>query len=644
MRGKLSALPVSARATALALAALLFSASSVSAATLTDERPFLSSFDGSDTTAGQFTGNGVNAVATDYASGDVYVIDGGNESVDRFNAAGEAQDFPAGSAAGTSSLLGPSPGVNFSDVESSNFFNFFPDIAVDNSGGLGGPGEGEQGRLYVSGLSGPVHAFDPEGNYLWTLPRKLGEALLTESACGLAVGPEGHLWVGVGARVPQGREKVLEFNISGSEAPGAPIDEFKVTSGNKTPCRLAVDNGGTNVYVAHSWVDSGGLGGLAKYSGGFFASTLTPEKTQAVALDQTIPTGHIFALHESSFREFDSSGAPVKTFGGDLIANSRGIAYNPTLDRTYVSDLASKAVKVFGPLASGTVPDVSTEASTEIALHAATAHGTINPQSVPNAYHFEWKEGTGSNWGTAESSAEQSIEPTDSDPHAVSLGLSGLKSNATYQVRLVGTNTENDLRSYAAPDTFSTLLPPPPSVSIDAIAPIDTDSAHIEATIDPIAEETSWKVEKSTDPTCASGFSAEPTQTIPEGESGSVAVEWDLEGLLPAQHYCVRITATGPGGNGSDTEKFSTDAIAPSDASTAFAAPRTDTTARINARVNPEGEADLSYRFELSEDGTNWTQLPIRVSSIGARKQILVAEELNRPRASHHLPLPSRPG
>lgn len=555
----------------LACVVLLLSAAPALAGTVTNDRPLLFSFDGSDTTAGQFAGdccNGITAVAVDNASGDVYVINGKpgakDGSVDRFNAAGEAKDFPAGPAAGTSSLFGPSSGLLFKEVEDSFFFDFFSDLAVDNSGGLGGPGEGEQGRLYVSGSDGPVHAFDPEGNHLWTLPRKLGGNPLTEGACGLAVDSEGHLWVGVG-----NRGKVLEFDNAGS--PPAQIGSFTATHGLKTPCRLGIDNSGTNAYVANAWNFSIPSGGLARYTNGVLGPTITPTATRAVAVDQTIPAGHLFALHDASFREFDSSGAPVGTFGGDLIGNGRGIAYNPVLDRTYVSDLASKTVKVFGPVTTGPAPDVTSKPATSITRTSARAQATINPQGLNHSYHFEWARGgnevqhlkvnarsgtfkvsitpggcctqfttdplpfdvspealeaeleglgpigagnvsvsgapadgqqtfgeydiaftgalggvnvdqlsresidlagsvdigtgapylsidttaPGPVWATASSSPPQSIAPTDAANHDVNFDLSGLRSNTSYSVRLVGINTANDLSAYASPPTSS---------------------------------------------------------------------------------------------------------------------------------------------------------------------------------------------
>jgi hypothetical protein len=74
----------------------------------------------------------------------------------------------------------------------------------------------------------------------------------------------------------------------------------------------------------------------------------------------------------------------------------------------------------------------------------------------------------------------------------------------------------------------------------------------------------------------------------------------------------------------------------PTDAFTAFAGPRSATTARLNGYVNPQG-SEATYRFEYSQDGSNWTTLPDQTTR-RAREQILVGEELTglSPNTTYH--------
>ncbi len=90
-----------------------------------------------------------------------------------------------------------------------------------------------------------------------------------------------------------------------------------------------------------------------------------------------------------------------------------------------------------------------------------------------------------------------------------------------------------------------------------------------------------------------------------------MAVSEEATGLLPSQHYCVRIGAKQQLRRSTPVEikQFTTEPVPPDQVSTAFAAPRTDTTARLNGYVNPEGST-LFYRFEYSGDGgETWVAL-----------------------------------
>ena len=602
--------------TALSLLALLLSAPPAPAAEVT-ARPLLFTFDGSDTTAGKFSFNIGHAADIDQATGNVYVIDKGKQVLDKFNPAGEAEDF---AAIGASSLA---PGLALGSLS---------DIAVDNSGGSGGPGEGEQGRIYVTGgvatVRDTVQAFTPAGESLWQVSG-------FDGAFGIEVDSEGHLWV-----TNNSASEVHEFDTTGAEPPDPeePIGSFSTAPDR--PGRLGLDASGEYAYVGFSFNGSG----VAKWElevvggevvGAEKVATIVSLRNKGIAVDQSSPTGHVFTLNvpESpeldSFSEFDSTGALLGTYdSAAALHEGQGIAHNAALDRVYVSDRTSNPVKVFGPEATGTVPDVAIEEATEEEIAKATLNGKVNPLGIPNSYYFEWKRDTHPEWAGATRTPAQSLPEEDAE-FPVSLELTGLKGNTTYQARLVGVNTENDLRNVSGPTTFTTLTAPLPTVEELEVSGITTESAHITATIDPQEDETTWRVQSSTDPACTSGFTDKPLQTIPAGEPGSVAVESDLEGLLPAQSYCVRIAATNSGGTTtSGTEEFTTEITPPSQVQTAFAAPRTDTGARLNGRVNPEGVA-LTYRFEYSTDGgETWIALPDKEDTSGERVQIVVADEL----------------
>ena len=90
----------------------------------------------------------------------------------------------------------------------------------------------------------------------------------------------------------------------------------------------------------------------------------------------------------------------------------------------------------------------------------------------------------------------------------------------------------------------------------------------------------------------------------------------------------MRASAQTKGSSARADTLFTTLTAPPTNAITAFAAPRTDTSARLNAYINPQGET-LTYRFEVSEDeGASWQSLPDRTDVGETHKEIVVGEEL----------------
>jgi hypothetical protein len=575
------------------LAAPVLSTTRASAAVVTD-RPLLFSFDGSDTTQGSFTFP--DDVEVDQATGNVYVFDrfGSNvtdRAIDKFDAAGVAQDF---SGLGESSLSVPSASSSTAR------------LAVDNSGA-------NPGRIYtIQDNGGFLRAYAPTGLPLW----QLSPPAAFNTSCAVAVDAAGHPWIS--DRVPP--QRLREFDSSGS--PPSQVGVIPYTSGGIFPCSIDFDSTG-NAYIA---VDEAGQG-THKYVGGVFDSTVDPLPSADVTVDKSAPAGHIFTAHDGSFNEYDSTGAPLGTFGANALSGTEGIAYNAALDRVYAVN--SGVVSAFGPVASGTVPDATIEASTAVGVFKATFHGKVNPQSVPNSYFFEWKKGTGSSWAGAESSAPQAL-PEDSSEHAVQFETGSLRGDTTYQVRLVTENSTNGLRLWSGADTFTTAqATAAPAVTIGSVTGVGPGTATVPGTINPEGDTAEWKVQVSVDPTCAGGFADEAMQVLAPGSEVPVDVSYDLQGLLADEHYCVRIAAANSFGiTTSAVEEFTTQAVVPTNVETTFVAPRHDTSAQLNGRVNPQG-ALLDYHFEYSKDsGGSWIPLSDQQEEGESREQIVVSQEL----------------
>jgi hypothetical protein len=583
---------------------MLASAATASGATITD-RPLLFRFDGADTTAGAFANPW--KIAIDDSSGVVYVSEnpefaGGREAVDKFHPDGSAWSFEA---SGSSSLSG---GVD-------NPFDGRLGVAVDNSGGP------NQSRLHVSQRLGKAtSAFAPSGSLLWKIP---------SSSYGfqpqdVAVDHSGHVWIAPGGEL--GSLTVKEYANTG--APPAPIGSLPV------PSVAGIDfDASENAYIVlgNSNGGIGNAGDVVKFSGGAKGPTIDSGAVDVYA-DQSGAGGHIFTAHREGFNEYDSKGAAIGSFGASAVLAGEGIAYSKALDRVYVVDHGMNVVDAFGPPVTGTVPDPTIAATDEIKVGQATLHGSVNPQGVSNSYHFEYApKGFFGDWREVSESTPQSL-PEDSASHAVSFHPTNLRGNTTYQVRLVGVNSANGLRLASGLSEFKTQqVAAPPPLTIDEPSAIASASAKVTGTINPLEDFVSWRVQKSTDPACAEDFSDEATQTLPgEARNVPVPVEYTMNGLLPAQHYCVRIVATNSlGSTISEVRELTTKADPPSEAEIASAAPRTDTTARLNARVNPEGEATLTYHFEYEEEGSGeWISLPDRQYVGSARRRVPIGQEV----------------
>ncbi len=589
----------------IVLGVAVFSGVSRASAATTTDRPLLFSFDGSDTTAGRF--KALRGIAVDETTGAVYVSDLGRSVVSKFNAEGEAEVF---STTGKSSLDGSdTPQKEFGNDGGAGPYG----IAVDDHGG-------NLHNIYIevrdSGGVGKVLAYDQTGQYLWQLP--FGAA---GHSCGIAVDLTGHLWV-----ADRDAERMREFANTGS--PPIEIQSISVP-GLAGPCGLDFDSLG-NAYTGKG--SGGGQHEIAKYAGSKLSKIIDASNSQGVTVDQSNPLGHIFTLHSggAGFNEYDASGTLIGGFGAKIFYEGEGIAYNPILDRVYVA--RGETVDVLGPVASGTAPDVIAEDASNVEISSAALHGKINPQGEASSYFFQWVGGTANNWDSAKSSTPQAL-PIDSTSHSVSADIDELSGGRTYQARLVGVNVNTKLREVSPPIEFTTLkAASPPGVSIGPPDNITASFAIAHGTVDPQKDYgTKYWFETSTDPACKTGFVARPRQDLKSAADNPVPVEEKMDGLFSSQHYCVRLAASNSASEEasiSEIEEFTTLANPPSEASTAFAAPRLDTSARLNARVNPEG-APLDYAFEWSADaGETWNQLPELENRSAAREQIIVSEEL----------------
>jgi hypothetical protein len=470
--------------------------------------------------------------------------------------------------------------------------------------------------------------------------------------------PSGHIFT-----VSGGRNESQEFTVD------ATAGQYRLSFGGDQTTDLPFDAGAEQVKAALEALPSVGPGNIwfvsEEPSGSHqfrfgFQNLLSHADLEPVGCeDGTTPlsggSGCSVATSEqgesSHFNEYAANGSQLGSFGSEYLDAGASVAYDPGLDRVYVADGGGvdgnsddssieagghPYIAAFGPPQTGTVADVSIEAPSSVGVSEATFKGTVNPQGTASEWRFEWRR-PGQSWLNGGSSPAQSL-PTDSSDHAVEFTTNALRGDSAYQVRLVAVNTANKLSGISEPEGFlTTKAAAAPVVTIDAPSAVTAHTAKITGTVNPEGDTADWRVQTSTDPACVEGFEDQPLQEITSGSSSPVPVEYEVTGLLASEHYCARIVATNSaGGTTSEAKEFETLEAAPTQVFTAYAAPRTDTSARLNGYLNPEG-SEADYWLEYSQDGSDWTALPTEQSS-EARRQIVVGEEVSglTPSTTYH--------
>jgi hypothetical protein len=464
--------------------------------------PFVGSF-------GSFSN--VQGVAVNQASGDVYVYDGRAGAVYKFDAAGAPVDF---SATATNAIVGV-PRASSAEGE----------IAVDSSSG---PAKGD---IYVAHTESSVLVYDEAGE-------KVGE--LTEVAgrpwgevCGVAVDPSGNVYVGLYPgtvdRYAPAANPVVNGDYTGS------------LYGVQKVCNIAADATGA------TYVDSWERGPVTKYEALQFnvlettASGIEVSQSgSTLAVDPSNGDLYVDSLNEVA--EFEPGGGALGGFGssgpGALNGSSYssyGIAVNGATHEVYVSDGAGH-ITIFGPRVL--VPGVSTGPAAGITDGAATVSGSVNPEGVP-VTSCEVEYGPSASYGQSAPCAQTPAEiGSGSAPVAVEARLTGLQPLTLYHYRLVAGNV--NAVSYGEDRTFTTLSPP--TVAEESVIEVTSNSATLQASLNPNGLDTTYRVEY--------GTSASYGASAPAGErdvgSGltGVSVSVPVQGLQPSTTYHYRFVAT----------------------------------------------------------------------------------------------------
>jgi hypothetical protein len=486
---------------------------------------FSKSFGGEGSGDGQLSRPG--ALAVNEETGDVYVIDRGNERVEIFSSSGAYVGQFNGSDT-------PAKAFSWASGETEGA------IAVDNSKN---PSDPSKGDVYVLDFGNfVIDKFTPGGVYLGqvtgespTVP--FSHAQFDEAPRDVGVDSNGELYVAVGYHggidvfndtptneyVKNVRPYFPVINLGGAVA--APVP---------SGIGLAFDSEGDFYLGSTRGQEKGGEHTpFAKFSArGEILRELVGGETSSSALAVDLSSNDVYADDETNVAVFAPSGAPIEQFGAAQMQASEGIAVDSSTGTVYASEAVGQEVDLFTAFV---VPDVTTAPASHFGETSVTVGGTVDPDGLPvTSCVFEY--GTSNSYGQSEAC---SPSPGSGDgPVAVSAQLKGLEPLTEYHFRL---NVSNANGSNQGQDrTFVT--PEPVAISEANVSDVSSASALFGAQIDPHGADTTYRFEYGTSVSYGESLPV-PAGDLGAGRSSELAAV-RAQNLAPETTYHVRVAAS----------------------------------------------------------------------------------------------------
>ena len=247
-------------------------------------------------------------------------------------------------------------------------------------------------------------------------------------------------------------------------------------------------------------------------------------------------------------------------------------------------------------------PTVETNAPSAITQSTATLNATVNPnEGAVSDCHFEY----GSTEAYGSTAPCSSLPGSGSSPVGVSAAAAGLSPNTTYHYRVLATSSGGTSRGA---DQTLTTLPTTPTVETTEASSLTQTTATLNATVNPNEGEVSdCHFEYGTSESYGSSV---PCSSLPGSGSIPVAVSAPATGLSANTTYHFRILATNAGGTTTGSDHSFTTLPSPPTVQTGVASAVGQTTASLNATVNPN-EGDVSdCRFEYGSSPSYGSSVP----------------------------------
>ena len=248
-------------------------------------------------------------------------------------------------------------------------------------------------------------------------------------------------------------------------------------------------------------------------------------------------------------------------------------------------------------------PTVVTEQASSVTQTSATLNATVNPGGATvQDCHFEY--GSSPAYGTSVPCA--SLPGAGNSAVPVSASVVGLSEKTTYHVRIVATNSGG--ASQGEDQELITPRQPVPIVATNPASSITQTSATLNGTVNPEGPAVSdCHFEYGSSPSYGTSV---PCASLPGAGESSVEVSAIVGSLSPNSTYHFRIVATNPGGTSRGNDQTLTTLPDPPTVVTEQASSVTQTSATLNATVNPGGATVQDCHFEYGSSPAYGTSVP----------------------------------
>jgi hypothetical protein len=490
-----------------------------------------------------------SGVAFSEATKEVYVIDTGNDRVERFSSTG--------------AYLGQ---FNGSDVPGTGAFSSPNAVAVDND-----PTSESYGDVYVSdGGHHVIDKFDPAGVYIDQLTGT-GTASFTGETSGVAVNTSGDLWVAE----PEG---FMEFS---DEKDNVFIRHEESFPGSLLS--MAVDSK-DNIFLTNTgnksiWKFTPGQEGIEDIEEAGFEGCKCVQGIAVQPQSNNVYTDRGTAV--AKYPPFPVLETKIEEeFGKHELVNGTGIAATAT-GTVYVADATANDVSIFKEAPKPEKPVTSSK--TTVQGLAATVEGEL--QGGESNYYFAYNtNGTCTGIGTVKTSLTPATGIT-----TVTAKITGLVAKTKYTFCLIAENQYG--QEPGEPQNFETGASAP--VIEDVTATVIEAQATIEAGVNPELEPAGCVFQYGT----SESYGHEtPCATLGEGNK-NVPVNATLTGLEANTVYYYRVLAHNKTGEQHASGTFTTEVITPTQVETAPAVDVTATSAKIGGQIDPQGGATYYVEY-----------------------------------------------